>query len=50
MYAYYALSKWGWEPSKFANLPRKEKFLVIAMIDDIIKQEKKVQSKAKRKR
>lgn len=45
MYAYYALSKWGWEPSKFVNLPRKEKFVVIAMIDDFIKEEKKARRK-----
>ena len=50
MYSYFALHKWGWEPSKFVNLPLKEKLLVTAMIDDKIQQEKKEQAKAKRRR
>ena len=48
-YAYYALNKFHWEPSRFANLPIKEKALVIAMIDERISQEKKDAAKVKRK-
>ena len=48
-YAYYALNKFHWEPSRFANLPFKEKALVIAMIDERIAQEKKEAAKVKRK-
>ena len=40
-YAYYALHKFNWEPSKFINLPIKEKIFVIACIDLRIKEEKK---------
>lgn len=46
-YAYYALNKFHWEPSKFVNLPFKEKALVIAMIDERIEEEKKQNNRAK---
>jgi len=35
------LNKFHWEPSKYANLPRKERYLVVAMIDKRIESEKK---------
>lgn len=41
MYAFYALHKFHWEPSKFLNLPMREKALVMAMIDERIAEEKK---------
>lgn len=41
MYAYFALNKFHWEPSRFVNLPFKEKAMVIAMIDERIAEEKK---------
>ncbi|MDU2591714.1 MAG: hypothetical protein E7C86_03755 [Paeniclostridium sordellii] len=47
MYAYYCLHKFHWAPSKFANLPLREKALVIEMIDERLKEEKKSQSKIK---
>ncbi|MGL4875180.1 MAG: hypothetical protein ACRC30_11090 [Clostridium sp.] len=49
MYAYYCLHKFNWEPSKFATLSRREKALVIAMIDERVKEEKKESSKMKRR-
>lgn len=49
MYAYYCLHKFYWEPSKFTNLPLNEKALVIEMIDEMIKEEKKSQAKFKRR-
>lgn len=48
MYAYYCLMKFHWEPSKFVNLPFNEKALVIAMIDQRIKEEKKAKASIKR--
>lgn len=50
MYAYYCLHKFHWPPGQFANLPLKEKALVIEMIDERLKEEKKSQSKIKGKR
>ncbi len=49
MYAYYCLHKFHWEPSKFTNLSLSEKALVIEMIDERIKEEKKSQAKMKRR-
>jgi hypothetical protein len=43
------LNKFHWEPSRFATLPFKEKAMVIAMIDERLKQEKKEAAKIKRK-
>lgn len=40
-YAYYCLHKFRWPPSQFDALPQKEKALVIAMIDEKLKQEKR---------
>ncbi|WP_338630571.1 hypothetical protein [Clostridium baratii] len=50
MYAYYCFHKHGWLPSKFANLPLKEKALVIEMIDERLREEKKEQARLKRRR
>lgn len=48
-YAYYTLHKFHWTPSQFANLPHKEKALVIAMIDEKIKEDKKASPKGKKR-
>lgn len=40
MYAYYCLHRFRWPPSQFANMPIKEKALVIEMIRERIKEEK----------
>jgi len=41
MYAYYCLHKFHWAPSQFAELPIREKALVIEMIDEWNKDKKK---------
>jgi hypothetical protein len=45
MYAYYCLHRLNWEPSRFANLPQREKALVIEMINEMIKNEKSIHRK-----
>jgi hypothetical protein len=40
----------GWEPSKFANLPRKEKALTIAFIKTRLEAEKKKRTGIKRRK
>ena len=37
----FCFNRLHWEPSKFNNLEMNEKAVVIAMIDHIVKQEKK---------
>lgn len=49
MYSYYCLHKFRWKPSEFANLSLPEKAMVMAMIDERVKEEKKEQSKIKRR-
>lgn len=49
MYAYFAFHKIHMRPSEFANLPVKEKALIIAFIDEKVKNDKKEASKAKSK-
>jgi len=39
------LEEWGWEPSKFSNLPIKEKAVTVAMIDDIIRRRNEAMKK-----
>ena len=54
MYAYYCLHKFHWEPSKFVNLPEREKMFVVAAIDYRVKvekeQEKKLEQESKFRR
>lgn len=50
MYAYYCLHKFRWKPSEFVNLSLKEKALVIEMIDERLREEKKEQSRLRSKR
>ena len=47
MYAYFAFHKIHMRPSEFANLPVKEKALIIAFIDEYQKEKKKEQAKIK---
>lgn len=47
MYAYFAFHKIHMRPSEFANLPQREKALIIAFIDEYEKQKKKENSKIK---
>ena len=47
MYAYFAFQKKQMRPSEFANLPVKEKALIIAFIDEYQKEKKKEESKMK---
>ena len=47
MYAYFAFHKIHMRPSEFANLPVKEKALIIAFIDEFQKEKKKEESKMK---
>lgn len=47
MYAYFAFHKIHMRPSEFANLPVKEKALIIAFIDEYQKEKKKEESKMK---
>ena len=47
--AYYCLHKFHWEPSKYLNLPRKERATVHAMIRERIAQEKNERDKLKSK-
>lgn len=50
-YAHYCLQEFGWEPSKFLNLPVAERAFVIASIsvrcDKERKEKAKLESKAK---
>ena len=48
-YAHYCLQKFGWEPSKFINLPPLERAFVIASIDTRIDAERKKDAELKRK-
>ncbi|CEO27159.1 hypothetical protein [Paraclostridium sordellii] len=50
MYAYYCLHKFRWPPGQFANLSLSEKALVIEMIDERIREEKKEQARLKKRR
>jgi hypothetical protein len=45
MYAYFAFHKIHMRPSEFANLPVKEKALIIAFIDEYEKEKKKENAK-----
>ena len=51
-FAHFCLQKFGWEPSKFMNLPVKERAFVIASIkvrcEDEKKREAELKSKAKK--
>ena len=47
MYAYFAFLKIHMRPSEFANLPVKEKALIIAFIDEYNKEKQKENSKMK---
>jgi len=47
MYAYFAFLKMHMRPSEFANLPVKEKALIIAFIDEYQKEKKKEESRLK---
>lgn len=53
-YCYYAVMKLHWKPSDYAFLPPKEKALLIAFIEERIKQEERehreIKAKASRKR
>lgn len=53
-YCYYAVMKLHWKPSDYAFLPPREKALLIAFIDERIKQEEReyreIKAKASRKR
>lgn len=53
-YCYYAVMKLHWKPSDYAFLPPREKALLIAFIEERIKQEererKEIKAKASRKR
>lgn len=49
MYAYFAFHKVGMKPSDFANLPVKEKALIIAFINEYQKEKKKERAQLKRK-
>ena len=50
-YAHFCLQKFGWEPSKFLNLPLEERAVVIASIkvrcDDEKKREAELKNKAR---
>ena len=48
-YAHFCLQKFGWEPSKFLNLPVKERAVVVASIDVRIAAEKKKEAELKNK-
>ena len=50
MYAYYCLHRFHWRPRMFESMPAREKALVIAMIDERIKQEKLEADRIRRKR
>lgn len=50
MYAYYCLHRFRWRPREFVEMPMREKALVIAMIDERIKQERRQEAELKRKR
>lgn len=44
-YAHFCLQKFGWEPSKFLDLPAKERAFVIASIDARCEAERKQNAK-----
>lgn len=50
-YCFYAVMKLNWKPSEFAFLPRRERILMYAFIDEKLKQDKeqkkRIESKAK---
>lgn len=48
-YAYFAFCKFGMRPSEFADLPVKEKALIIAFIQEYQTQKKKEAQAMKRK-
>ena len=48
-FAHFCLQKFGWEPSKFMNLPVKERAFVIASIKTRIEAEKKKEAELKSK-
>ena len=48
MYAYFAFHKIHMRPSEFANLPVKEKALIIAFIDEYQKEKKKESNAVKK--
>ena len=48
-FAHFCLQKFGWEPSKFMNLPVKERAFVIASIKTRIEAEKKKEAELKAK-
>lgn len=48
-YAHFCLQKFGWEPSKFLDLPIREKAVVIASIDVRCEAEKKKEAELKSK-
>ncbi len=48
-FAHFCLQKFGWEPSKFLNLPVMEKTFVIASIQVRVEAEKKHEAELKSK-
>lgn len=48
-FAHFCLQKFGWEPSKFLDLPIKERAFVIASIKTRIEAEKKKEAELKAK-
>lgn len=50
MYAYYCFNKLHWKPHEYDSLPFKEKALVIAFINERVRQEKRQNIKTSRMR
>lgn len=48
-FAHFCLQKFGWEPSKFLDLPIKERAFVIASIEVRVESEKKKEAELKAK-
>ena len=48
-YCFYAVMKLKWKPSEFAFLPRKQRAMMYAFIDEKVKSEKKAIKKSKNK-
>lgn len=48
-YAHFCLQKWGWEPSKFLDLPVLERAVVIASINVRCEAERKKEAELKQK-
>lgn len=48
-FAHFCLQKFGWEPSKFLNLPVRERAFVIASIEVRCEAEKKKEAELKAK-